>query len=113
MLKRTFISDYNVEPNGVLQIRITVQVAHDDGKGIRNLNHRTTIHPGTDPVAQIEAVNANLADMNAALLGDDDAAFIIALVGNIHTRDVVDAFQNVVVGARMEMVTAKADVTLL
>jgi hypothetical protein len=74
-----------VTPLGVIQLRILKQVVGDDGKVVFDGYHRTTLEPGVDVTAQMDAVNAHLTKMGYGALSPEDMGKVNAKVQKEHT----------------------------
>ena len=92
LVRKTLIDQIEVLANGVLQVRLNKCIVDDATDAILAAQyHRTVIEPGTDPAAQMEAVNQHLRLMNEEPLGAESIARISRLAAVEHTQKVVAA----------------------
>jgi len=77
MQTRTIIDRIEIEPQtGNVGVRIRKQIVADDGIILSSDYHRMMIDAGSDPAAQIAAVNAHLAAMGFAPVEPEDVSLL-------------------------------------
>lgn len=75
--KQTVLDQIEITRNGILQIRIALELVENDTV-INRRWHRTAIEPGGDVGAQMANVNKHLTQMNERLVSAADIAKIKA-----------------------------------
>jgi hypothetical protein len=80
----TTLDKQQIDRNGIILLRFI----KPDGT-----YHRTSIMPGQDADAQMQAVNNHLEQMGHTKVGDDDLSVIRNTVTREHTKERVDAFK--------------------
>lgn len=88
--KRVVLSQIEVQPDGIVQIRLDKQVVEGETVLSREY-HRTAISPGASVENQMAAVNANLKEMGWPAVKPDVIKRIKRIVDVEHTPDVVKA----------------------
>ena len=83
--KSTILDQIEITRDGTIQVRLAILVL-EDGEEISSTWHRTSIPPGTDPVAQMAAVNAHLQQMKKGNV--QDTSLIEQVVAIVHTPEV-------------------------
>lgn len=77
MQKRTIIDQIEIQPQtGIIGVRMRKQVIDDDGTVLVSDYHRTVIEAGTDPAAQMAAVNVHLGMMGWPAVKSEDRAVL-------------------------------------
>jgi hypothetical protein len=91
--KQTIIDQIEITRYGSIQIRFAKVVVEDDQVLVSEY-HRTSIEPGGDIQAQMDAVNAHLTgSLKAAPVIAKDIAYINAIAGTAWTPEVVAAWR--------------------
>ena len=87
--KKTILDQIEITRDGTIQVRLALLVL-EDGEEISSAWHRTSIHPGADPVAQMAAVNDHLKLINKAPVAD--FSLLKNIVSVVHTKEVIFAY---------------------
>lgn len=77
MQTRTIIDKIEIEPQtGNIGVRIRKQILADNGTVMSSDYHRTMIEAGSNPVKQMDAVNAHLITLGYAAITSDDMSIL-------------------------------------
>lgn len=90
--KQTVLDQIEITRNGVIQIRLGLELVEDD-KILSNKWHRTLIEPAGDIKAQFALVNSHLEMMNEAAVSEADIGKIVMQAAVAWTPEVVTAYQ--------------------
>jgi len=99
MQTRTIIDRIEIEPQtGNVGVRMLKQIIDDQGLVLSSQYHRTVIDAGTDPAAQMAAVNVHLGTMGYPAVKVEDRAVLdaaIAPLGSLRATKVQEAADRV------------------
>lgn len=87
--KKTILDQIEITRDGNIQVRFALLIL-EDGEEISSAWHRTSISPGREAVAQIEAVNIHLKQMNKAPI--EDFSLLEQIVPVVHTKEVINTY---------------------
>jgi hypothetical protein len=85
---RTAYSQIEITPDGILQIRLAIAEGDEEPH-----YHRTTIPPGTDVDAQMDAVDVHLEQMGFPKVAPEDRARIKRIAAVEHTPEVIETYR--------------------
>ncbi len=100
--KKTIVDQIEITRDGTIQLRLGLLLV-EDGVEIGCTYHRTAIPPGTDPAAQLAAVDAHLTKMGKATLDTSEAKRVTDIAPVVHTLEAVSKYAQKVVESNLKV----------
>ena len=85
--KKALLDLIQFADDGTILVRMKKKISVD-GEIMKEEFHRTSITPGTDPVAQMADVNNHLVTMGFSPVPENELTLLSAVVSSAHTEEV-------------------------